>query len=246
MTAGPGQLPRAEVTVVVAGVVAADALGVITDPMLGVLAHAALAVGLLLASACRRPDGGTTSAWLAAAALVPLSRVTTWGLPFGEGSMAARTIVAGAAITGAVVLLARSGGDGWTGAVGIRAGPVRPALVAVAAAVPLGILAAAVGGAATLGGSGALSLIALSVVGPVADELLFRGLLLARATAVYDRAGPAVVVALWSSSFLRSSPAFVVLAVTTGLLLGWARQRSGSLAGPVVAHAVVNVLAHLA
>src|SRR5262249_17512331 len=78
------------------------------------------------------------------------------------------------------------------------------------------------------------------LLGPLAEELLFRGLLLAW----LERLFPART-ALWISAaiFAAQHSAYgpgVATIVLIGLVLGWARQRTGGLAAPLFIHTVYN------
>lgn len=235
--------PEAAVAgLVVVAVVVAEA-AVVAEPVVGVAAHAVVAAALLAMAAAE--PGAPAHQWLSAVALVPLARVTAWSLPFGEQSLGARALVGGVAVLGAVAVLARADGSDWRRRLGLTRGTAWPAVVAVGAALPIGAVAALARDAGPVGGSWVLSLVGLAVLSPVADEVVFRGLLLPRARAVAGSVGPVLVALLWSTSFLGSPVAVLVLAAALGLLLGWARERSGSLAGPIAAHALVNLLVYL-
>ena len=92
-----------------------------------------------------------------------------------------------------------------------------------------------------LGAAGTLMLTAVVVfIGPIAEELMFRGFLLPRLAAHIGRTW-----ALWGSATLFASlhfkyGIFVVLILYGGLVLGWARLRSGGLTSPVILHMAIN------
>jgi len=78
------------------------------------------------------------------------------------------------------------------------------------------------------------------LLGPLAEELLYRGLLLPW----LERLFPAPT-ALWISAgvFAAQHLAYgpgVALILVIGLVLGWARQRTGGLAAPLFIHTVYN------
>jgi membrane protease YdiL (CAAX protease family) len=86
----------------------------------------------------------------------------------------------------------------------------------------------------------ALFLLTVAGVGPVAEEMLFRGFVLPRLSA---RLGPGW--GLWVSSavfaLLHYSYGFLLPVVLLyGLVFGWARRRTGRLAAPVALHVLVN------
>src|SRR5204863_736062 len=92
-----------------------------------------------------------------------------------------------------------------------------------------------------LGLAGNLMLVAVVVfLGPVAEEVLFRGFLLPRLAAQLGSRW-----ALWASSLLFASLHFYyginsLLILYYGLILGWARMRSGRLASPILLHILIN------
>lgn len=92
----------------------------------------------------------------------------------------------------------------------------------------------------------ALWLAVAVVLGPVREELLFRGFMLpALAQTRLEFWGGALVVAgAWAAfhgSLLRLVPVFAI-----GALLGWLLRRTGSLRVPIFSHAVHNLVVLLA
>lgn len=84
------------------------------------------------------------------------------------------------------------------------------------------------------------------VIGPVAEEVLFRGVLLP-----WLRGFSSESVALWcSAAFFALAHlhygAHLLSILPIGLALGWARLRSGGLAAPILAHTAINGLGVLA
>ncbi len=148
-------------------------------------------------------------------------------------------------------------------------GPVRPGMLGVALGVAAGlvgtILAYTVNGALvavfdpqspveqqllqdalTGGGSLVIVLVTAVVVAPIAEEVLFRGVLF---QAVRNRGGfwPAATVssavfALIHVEIVASQPLALVGLFTFGLVLAWSFHKAGSLVVPIVAHAVFNAL----
>jgi membrane protease YdiL (CAAX protease family) len=92
--------------------------------------------------------------------------------------------------------------------------------------------------------AGRIATIVFVVAGaPVLEELVFRGYLL---TAIRARVGPVAAIASTAvlfGLFHLSDPAVVPVLVVIGVLLGWVRQRSGSVYPAIAAHLVNNVAA---
>lgn len=85
----------------------------------------------------------------------------------------------------------------------------------------------------------------LVVVAPVTEEVLFRGLFLSR---LLERYSPrtAVIGSAVCFGVFHILPWQVVTAALMGLFLGWLLLRSGSIAVPIAAHAIFNLLPVLA
>lgn len=106
----------------------------------------------------------------------------------------------------------------------------------------------AASGFATLGWPAALLLaLTVAVIGPVEEEVLFRGVILPRLTS-WMGAGWAIVASSAVFSVLhegfgdgpfglRTASVFLL-----ALVLGWARLRTGGLAAPITMHIVTNAL----
>jgi membrane protease YdiL (CAAX protease family) len=83
--------------------------------------------------------------------------------------------------------------------------------------------------------------LAIGLLGPFAEELLFRGLIYGY---VDGRFGAR---AAWASSSIlfalaHAEPAHIALVLPLGILLGWVRMRSASLWPCIAAHVVNNIL----
>ena len=90
----------------------------------------------------------------------------------------------------------------------------------------------------------ALRILAVCVLGPTAEELLFRGLLfrwLGDRLPIY--ATIAITAVGWALLHWSYSWAVIGVIVVDGLLLGLARWRSGSILPPIVMHALYNLYA---
>lgn len=85
---------------------------------------------------------------------------------------------------------------------------------------------------------------AVALVAPAAEEILFRGLLFG---AIGKRLSPRWTIAVTAAVFAVAhlQPVFFVPLFFVGLLLGWARDRSGGLALPILIHCVNNTAALL-
>ena len=90
----------------------------------------------------------------------------------------------------------------------------------------------------------ALRILAVCVLGPAAEELLFRGLLFRW---LGDRLPVVAVIGITAASWalLHWSYSWAVIGVIVidGLLLGLARWRTGSILPPIVMHALYNFYA---
>jgi membrane protease YdiL (CAAX protease family) len=90
-----------------------------------------------------------------------------------------------------------------------------------------------------------LSLGVLALLAPLAEELVFRGLLYGW---LEGRWGPRVALVASSIAFAAAhiEPAHILLVLPLGFLFGWLRSRTGSLVPSVVAHMANNATAVLA
>ncbi|WP_210269823.1 CPBP family intramembrane glutamic endopeptidase [Hyphomicrobium methylovorum] len=95
-------------------------------------------------------------------------------------------------------------------------------------------------------GTGAwwLMLIAAGIGAPLAEELLFRGLLYAvLRRSVFGFLGTALVTSvLWASLHANYSIYGVIAVLVIGIYLAFLRERTGTLVAPMVAHGVYNSL----
>lgn len=90
-------------------------------------------------------------------------------------------------------------------------------------------------------GGAVVALFAFTIVSPVTEELLFRGLLLPGLVAHHGRAGGLVLSALLFGAIHFDWPGFVTAAVA-GLVLGALRLRSRSLWPCLVLHSAINAV----
>lgn len=83
--------------------------------------------------------------------------------------------------------------------------------------------------------------VAATVLGPIAEELVFRG---ATFTSIIDRHRPAVVIAVTAAAFtlIHSEPRDLPILFVMGLILGHLRWASGSLLPPILLHMAFNAV----
>jgi len=97
--------------------------------------------------------------------------------------------------------------------------------------------------------AGALPLLALAlvVIAPVTEELIFRGFLFRGWAASPLGAGGAILLTsfLWAAAHVQYDLFYMTLIFVLGLLFGWLRQRSGSTILTMGLHGIVNLWALL-
>ncbi len=89
----------------------------------------------------------------------------------------------------------------------------------------------------------ALRVLALGVLGPIAEELAFRGLLfgLLRRTRLGVVGAIVVAAAVWSLVHFQYAPILLLIIFIDGLALGFARHLSRSLYLPIAMHVLGNL-----
>jgi len=90
-----------------------------------------------------------------------------------------------------------------------------------------------------------LRVLAVGILGPIAEELIFRGFLYARLNRT-KLAGWMTIVVLavaWALLHASYSSAVIGVLIVDGILLGVARQRSGSVVVPILMHVTWNLYA---
>lgn len=85
-------------------------------------------------------------------------------------------------------------------------------------------------------------LVTMVLIGPVAEELVYRGFLLPWFASAIGR-----TPALWMTSIAFGLThghygVYVLLPMTSGFVLGWARLRSGGLLAPIALHVGINLV----
>ncbi|QQR73474.1 MAG: CPBP family intramembrane metalloprotease [Holophagales bacterium] len=88
-----------------------------------------------------------------------------------------------------------------------------------------------------------LRILAIGLVGPVAEELVMRGLVLdrLRRTALGAAGAIGVVAVFWALLHWSYGPGTLALIAADGILLGIARHRTGSLWVPIGMHVLGNL-----
>jgi hypothetical protein len=90
-----------------------------------------------------------------------------------------------------------------------------------------------------------LSLLLLSVLAPVVEELVFRGLLYGWIAGRWGGT-PALIVSSLAFAAAHWEPAHIILVLPLGFLFGWLRRRTDSLLPSLFSHIVNNGFALLA
>jgi membrane protease YdiL (CAAX protease family) len=89
-----------------------------------------------------------------------------------------------------------------------------------------------------------LAFVGIAMAAPAAEEILFRGLLFgATESRLPTKWTIVVTAAVFSGAHLQ--PIYFVPIFAVGLMLGWARQKSGGLGLPIVVHCLNNCVALL-
>lgn len=87
-----------------------------------------------------------------------------------------------------------------------------------------------------------LRVIAIGVLGPIAEELFFRGLLFSRLSPKLGATATIVLLAVvFGVIHHRYDAAIIALVIVDGLFFGYARHQSGSVFTPMAMHTVGNL-----
>jgi membrane protease YdiL (CAAX protease family) len=90
-----------------------------------------------------------------------------------------------------------------------------------------------------------LRVLAVCILGPIAEELIFRGALYYRFSRT--RLGPTVTIvilaAIWAVIHISYSPGVIAVIFVGGLMLGFARRQTGSVIVPILMHIAWNLYA---
>ncbi|MDQ3093347.1 MAG: CPBP family intramembrane metalloprotease [Actinomycetota bacterium] len=126
---------------------------------------------------------------------------------------------------------------------GVRRGRLPVQLGVGLTGIPLGLLALVLGGGRAfepLAGSSPILLVPAILLAAAVQELVFRGVLATTFAALFGRAGIVCTSALFAVAAVGTgSVGLVVALLVCGLVWAWARERTGSIAGTTVAHALV-------
>lgn len=92
---------------------------------------------------------------------------------------------------------------------------------------------------------GIARVLAVALLGPIAEELIFRGILYARLSRT--RVGPigaiAILAAVWAAIHYSYAPPILGLLFLNGIWLGFARRDCASVIPPILMHIVWNAYA---
>jgi hypothetical protein len=88
----------------------------------------------------------------------------------------------------------------------------------------------------------ALRILAIGILGPIAEELLFRGMLYSRLSPRIGAAATIILLAVvWSVIHIRYEWSTIALICVDGLIFGYARHRTGSVYTPMAMHMLGNL-----
>jgi membrane protease YdiL (CAAX protease family) len=92
--------------------------------------------------------------------------------------------------------------------------------------------------------SSALLLAAVVIAAPLAEEVLFRGFILAgfRSGPVSDGAAVSLSALLWAANHFQYDLFEMILVFLLGIIMGFAKIKTGSIYTPLAMHASVNLL----
>ena len=88
-----------------------------------------------------------------------------------------------------------------------------------------------------------LGIISLAFLGPLLEEVLFRGAIQGLLMRFFGRPWPAIIVAALVFGVFHMNPVQIVYATLLGIVFGWIYYRTGSLMSVIVGHVLNNSLA---
>ena len=88
-----------------------------------------------------------------------------------------------------------------------------------------------------------LGIVSLAFLGPLLEEVLFRGAIQGVLMRFFGRPWPAIIVAALVFGVFHMNPVQIVYATLLGIVLGWIYYRTGSLMSVIVGHVLNNSLA---
>lgn len=224
----------------IAGLVGAEAALAFGNPYVGLGIHAALLCAIPIHFAVH------DSRALAALALVPLVRILPAALPFPDPSLTFHTVGASLLLVATILAGTRMLGI-EPSSIGFRRVERSQLLFGLSGLIPGVVVALFWPPPSALSQSLAPpALIAAIALAPLAEELLFRGLLqnmLRPAGGLFSVVGATMASAAF---YLPTGSArAITVAAITGGYFGWWMHRTGALAGPILAHALLNSAALL-
>jgi membrane protease YdiL (CAAX protease family) len=178
-----------------------------------------------------------------ALSFLPLIRLVSLTAPVAGGSEGARYLIVGGLVLASIAWAA------WgVGLPGIVLGPRAPMLqfAAVLAGVPLlvlGYLAIRPDSITSSNGRAEWVAAGAVAVAGVVDELVFRGFVQSALARLYGGlVGPALAVALYVILYADVRPAgLIAFAAAVAVVYSWFAQKTQSLLGVTVSHALVNI-----
>ena len=88
-----------------------------------------------------------------------------------------------------------------------------------------------------------LGIVSLAFLGPLLEEVLFRGAIQGVLMRFFGRPWPAIIVAALVFGIFHMNPVQILYATLLGIVLGWIYYRTGSLMSVIVGHVLNNSLA---
>jgi membrane protease YdiL (CAAX protease family) len=247
----PGALALAGTSLLLIYLAAVAASELAWRPLsIAVLASAAcnglLALLLCLAAPRLGADARTVALLPPLIAISTVRLITFAALPADVHPLL-RLVVVGVPALVAVAMSARLGIRAWPLLRPYKGGWLGQALVTLLG-IPLAVLVWVLAPPGVQVATGASTVVAAVVLvfAALPDELLYRGLLVPAGVGVAGGWGLPLSSMAYALAYLPGgSPRTVLLAFVLGMILGWCRQRTGSVVGVVAAHGLVNVLVYL-
>jgi membrane protease YdiL (CAAX protease family) len=229
----------------IGGLIAAELVTFLLGSTAGMLAHIAL---LVTAAVLSLGIGGPLVQRLSLSlGVLPLVRIVSLAVPAAIIPVQYWYLQVGlAGLEGMFLVLRRL--DLTFRDIGIVKTPVREVAVVTAVGAVLGIPAYLIGGPLDLGGGGGaiglgLAVLIVAVFVGVFEEILFRGLIQSVGTALFARGGIVLSVTATTVMYAASlNPRYVIFMAAVAVFLGVVARRSGSIAGPIGAHAALAVV----
>jgi membrane protease YdiL (CAAX protease family) len=229
----------------IGGLIVAELTTVLAGAGAGLLAHVVLLVAVALVSLRMGPT--PAHRLLLSLGMLPLVRIVSLAVPAAIIPVQYWYLQIGLAGLEGVFLVLRRLDLGFRD-LGLRR--TNPAEVAVLTAIGagLGLPAYLIAGRLDLGGGGGAIGLGLAVVIVVVfvgffEEILFRGLIQSAGTALFARGGIVLSVAATTVMYAASlNPRYVLFMALVAVFLGVVTWRSGSIVGPIGAHAGLAVV----